>query len=187
MEKNLAFSFRIVDENEMDSPLDIRIKMFLCEIFFAWSGILHDRRVWHKKEPLFTVICESEDHEVIGHAAIVIRSITTTWNYRYNVASVQGISVAPKFRHRGIAKTLVQTALDESKARGYDYAILYCKEPLVKFYQSQGWKLSDDHVVMWNEEDLPITMLSNCPMYYELSDKPFPEGPLDVHSFPSEE
>jgi hypothetical protein len=35
---------------------------------------------------------------------------------------------------------------------------------------------------MWNEQDCPITMRSNCPMYKELADQPFPEGPVDVHN-----
>lgn len=179
----LFLSPQIVDENEVDSPLDARIKKFLCEIFPEWAEIFREHRVWHKKRPLFSVVYENDEREIVGHAAIVVRAITTTWNFRYNVASVQGIAIAPEFRHLGLARSLIQTALNESKSRGFDYAILYCKEPLVKFYQAQGWNLCDDHVVMWNEHDLPISMQSNCPMYYELSGKPFPEGPLDVHSF----
>lgn len=76
----------------------------------------------------------------------------------------------------------MRQALEEVKRRGFLFAILFCKEPLVPYYSAQGWRLADDSMVMWNNRDLPIAMRSNCPMYMELSSTPFPEGPLDIHS-----
>ncbi len=173
---------QIIDEREMDAALDGGIKTFLGEIFPEWKEIFHQHRRWHKTAPIFTTLCRI-DERIVGHIAVVVRAITTTWNFRYYVASIQGVAVAPDQRHSGLAHKLLAETLAEAKRRGFVYAILYCKEPLVDFYRSQGWKLTEDHVVMRNEEDLPISMRSNCPMYYELTGEPFPEGPLDVHNF----
>jgi len=132
---------------------------------------------------LFDIILQlRQEGKIIGHIAVVVRTITTTWNFRYNVVSIQGVSVVPDKRRTGMARRLLQVALQEAARRGFLFAILYCKEFLVPYYTSQGWKLADDSVVMWNSRDLPIFMQSNCPMYYELRNVPFPEGPLDVHS-----
>jgi predicted acetyltransferase len=149
--------------------------------FPDWSEIFRATRTWHSTVPLFSVIAYNGG-VVVGHIAVVVRTITTTWNFRYNVASIQGVCVDPNFRNSGIAHEMLQMVLDESARRGFQFAILYCKEHLVSFYCSQGWRLADESVVMWNQRDLPIAMRSNCPMYYELSDVKLPEGPLDVHS-----
>ena len=173
---------QIIDEQEVNADLDRKIRDFLADVFPDWQDIFREHRRWHKTAPVFTALSEI-DGRIVGHVAVVVRAITTTWNFRYYVASIQGVAVDPAYRRSGLAHQLLAKALDEAKRRGFVYSILYCKEPLVGFYASQGWKLTEDHVVMRNEEDQPISMRSNCPMYFELTDEPFPEGPLDVHNF----
>ncbi|MDR0869852.1 MAG: GNAT family N-acetyltransferase [Planctomycetaceae bacterium] len=174
---------KIIDERDIDVPLDKRIRETLCTVFPDWRNIFQEHRMWHSTKPLFTAVAEEDSGKIAGHIAAVVRSITTTWNFRYNVISIQGVCVVSEYRHRGLAHQLLQNVLEESKRRQFLFAILYCKEPLVNFYTSQGWHLADESVVMWNQRDLPIAMRSNCPMYYELSGVPFPDdGPLDVHS-----
>ncbi|MDR1484438.1 MAG: GNAT family N-acetyltransferase [Planctomycetaceae bacterium] len=176
-----SYKVEVVDESELDLVLDIRIRFLLKLCFPDWSDIFQDKRTWHSTPPLFSVVVRDGDN-VIGHIAVVVRTITTTWNFRYSVASIQGVCVDPNFRNCGIAHKMLRAVLDESTRRGFQFAILYCKEHLVSFYLMQGWRLADESVVMWNQRDLPIAMRSNCPMYYELSDIKLPEGPLDVHS-----
>ena len=177
-----------IDENAIDATLDARIREHLSRCFSDSPDKFQLHRVWHNLSPEYTILVRQQNHAdkrmdfIIGHVAVVIRTITTTWNWRYNVASLQGVSVAEGFRHLGLATRLVEYALGEAKRRGYLYAVLFCKEPLVPFYKKRGWRLADDSVIMWNEQDSPITMRSNCPMYQELSDRPFPEGPVDVHN-----
>ena len=120
--------------------------------------------------------------EVIGHVGVVERTISTCWNWRYRVASFQGVSVAPNWRRQGIAQRLLDLSLEETKRRGYPFAILFCREPLVPFYRALGWRLPEDSMIMWKDLMLPISMRSNCPMYRELTNLVFPEGPIDVHN-----
>ena len=181
MERTVALPVKIVEENDIQPDQDRQIRELLCHCFPDWAEIFRVHRLWHNKPPLYSVMVQ-QGEQIVGHIAVVVRTMTTTWNFRYNVASVQGVCVTPENRRAGLARRMLKNALQEAAKRGFHYAILYCKEFLVPYYTEQGWKLADDSVIMWNSRDLPIFMKSNCPMYYELSDIPFPEGPLDVHS-----
>ena len=185
---NDPYPLETLDENVIDAAIDSRIREHLTRCFPDSPDKFREHRIWHNLSPEYTVLVRRQAGGangrdlIIGHVAVVIRTITTTWNWRYNAASIQGVSVAEDFRHTGLAVQMIDRALDEARRRGYLYAVLFCKEPFVPFYENLGWRLTDDSVVMWNEQDSPITMRSNCPMYRELTDKPFPEGPVDVHN-----
>ncbi|MBQ4203246.1 MAG: GNAT family N-acetyltransferase, partial [Thermoguttaceae bacterium] len=87
-----------------------------------------------------------------------------------------------EYRKTGLSVKLLDVALKKARRMGYPYAILFCREPLVKFYQRNGWQFPDDSMVMWRDREYPIHMQSNCPMYRTLGKEPFPQGPLDVHN-----
>lgn len=203
-----AATIQTLDESQIDATLDREIRRFLVETFPNWADIFRTRRAWHDARPVRTVLAtvplstavktpsnassnapsseSSEqngvDFRVVGHVAVVERAITTCWNWRYAVAGVQGVSVAPDFRKTGLSTRLLDVALAESTALGYPFAVLFCREPLVPFYERNGWRLPNDSMIMWKDRELPIHMQSNCPMYRELSDETFPEGPIDVHN-----
>lgn len=187
-----AATLRTLDESQIDATLDREIRRFLVETFPNWADIFRTRRAWHDARPVRTVLAtvpssadaapDAVPFRVVGHVAVVERAITTCWNWRYAVAGVQGVSVAPEFRKTGLSTRLLDVALAESTALGYPFAVLFCREPLVPFYERNGWRLPNDSMVMWKDRELPIHMQSNCPMYRELSGETFPEGPIDVHN-----
>lgn len=174
-------TIKTINETETGKELDLQIRRYLLDIFPEWGEVFKKRRAWHDAIPFFTVLA-MEQGEIVGHIAVVERTITTSWNFRYDAASFQGVSIRPDRRGQRLSLRLLDRALDESRKRGYPFAILYCREPLVPFYQKTGWKLPEDSMIMWRERALPIAMRSNCPMYRELKDIPFPEGPTDVHN-----
>lgn len=169
-------------QSQIDASLDRKLRAYLCQLFPNWETIFKTRRAWHDAEPIFTVVAFDAHDEIVGHVAIVERTISTQWNWRYRVASVQGVSVAPSWRKTGLSSKLLERALDHARRQGYLYAILFCREPLVEFYRRNNWRLPDDDMIMWRDRDLPIHMQSNCPMYRELTAQPFPEGAIDVHN-----
>ena len=191
-----AATIQTLDESQIDATLDREIRRFLVDTFPKWADVFRTRRAWHDARPVRTVLAtvptsatsnaESAQNEVdfrvVGHVAVVERTVTTCWNWRYAVAGVQGVSVAPDFRKTGLSTRLLDAALAESVALGYPFAVLFCREPLVPFYERNGWRLPNDSMVMWKDRELPIHMQSNCPMYRELSGETFPEGPIDVHN-----
>ncbi len=175
-------TIEILNENEIDSALDEKLREFLIAIFPNWETVFRTRRAWHDAPPVFTTLARDREGKIVGHVAVVERTLTTNWNYRYRAASVQGVSVAPEYRKTGLSTRLLDMSLDEARRRGYPYAILFCREPLVHFYERNSWRLPNGSMIMWRERELPIHMQSNCPMYRELTDKPFPEGSVDVHN-----
>ncbi|MDO5554571.1 MAG: GNAT family N-acetyltransferase [Planctomycetia bacterium] len=168
-------------ESQIDATLDRQLREYLSTIFPEWSSIFAQRRAWHEAAPVFSILARRGD-EILGHVGVVERTISSCWNWRYLVASFQGVSVAPAVRKTGLSHKILQKSLDASIARGYPFAILFCREPLVHFYQDLGWSLPDDSMIMWRDRALPIAMRSNCPMYRVLADIPLPEGPIDVHN-----
>ncbi|MBR4104817.1 MAG: hypothetical protein IKK39_12255, partial [Thermoguttaceae bacterium] len=104
-------TIRTLDESQIDATLDREIRRFLVETFPNWADIFRTRRAWHDARPVRTVLAtvpasepspeSSEpsgvgvDFRVVGHVTVVERTVTTCWNWRYAVAGVQGVSVAP--------------------------------------------------------------------------------------------
>ncbi len=175
-------TIRIIPESEIDEDLDRRLREFLRALFPNWDKIFRVRRAWHDATPKFTALATTDDGVIVGHVAVVERTITTEWNCRFPAASVQGVSTAPKFRGCSLGSRVLEAALEESRRRGYLYAILFCREALVRFYEINGWRLPYDSMIMWRDRELPIHMQSDYPMYKELTNVPLPEGPLDVHN-----
>ncbi|MBR4751239.1 MAG: GNAT family N-acetyltransferase [Thermoguttaceae bacterium] len=173
---------RILPEAQIDASLDAKLRAYLIELFPNWDSIFRTRRAWHEATPVFTVLATDASENVVGHVAVVERAISTEWNVRYAAASFQGVSVLPPYRRQGLASRLLDAALDESRRLGYQFAILFCREPLVKFYERNGWKLPYDPMIMWRDRELPVHMQSDYPMYRELTSQPIPEGQLDVHN-----
>ena len=170
-----------VMESNIDEELDERIRSFLTGIFPEWESVFRKERTWHDAKPVFSVLAAYRG-EIMGHVAVVERTISTCWNFRYNVASIQGVSVAVAYRGHNLGQRLLQVALERAAELGFPFAILFCKESMVSFYQRLGWKLPNDSMVMWRDRDLPVAMRSNCPMYWVLPRLSWPEGPVDVHN-----
>ncbi|MBQ9875031.1 MAG: GNAT family N-acetyltransferase [Thermoguttaceae bacterium] len=182
MSTETPVSVQILRESEIDERLDARLRSFLISIFPNWESIFRKRRAWHDAPPVFTVLATEPSGKIVGHVAVVERTISTEWNARFAIASFQGVSVIPERRGSGLSTRLLDVALEESKRVGYPFAALFCREPLVRFYQRNGWKLPYDSMIMWRDRELPIHMQSDYPMYRELGSTPFPEGAIDVHN-----
>ncbi len=61
---------------------------------------------------------------------------------KYKFASIGLVCIAPEFRGRGYAKTILQAAIEEAKKRNYDALTLWTSKHDV--YAPQGFKLDDD-------------------------------------------
>lgn len=184
-----SIRYQIIPEEAISPELDRQLVVYLSEIFPEWRDVFAERRAWHDAPPVWTTLATEKTTQdkstlpaIVGHVGVVERTISTCWNWRYRVASFQGVSVAPAFRRLGIGRKLLDLSLREAKRRNYPFAILFCKEPMVPYYTSLGWKLPEDSMIMWRDRKLPIPMRSNCPMYRQLEELTFPEGPIDVHN-----
>lgn len=75
------------------------------------------------------------------------------------VAEVHGLYVHPAHWRRGVGRRLLQAAIDELAADGYDTATLWTLaacEPTRAFYEAQGW-CTDGVVTAWEDwEGVPL-------------------------------
>lgn len=55
--------------------------------------------------------------------------------------SVFGLAVIPEKRHQGCASSLMRAFIEKARQEGRDGVILTCKEHLIGFYQSFGFRL----------------------------------------------
>ncbi len=54
--------------------------------------------------------------------------------------SIFGLDVSPEYRHRGLATILMKHMIEAARIRGRKGLILTCKEPLIGFYETFGYR-----------------------------------------------
>ncbi|MFI6638664.1 GNAT family N-acetyltransferase [Streptomyces sp. NPDC050504] len=59
------------------------------------------------------------------------------------VIGIGGVAVAPDVRGRGLARRVVAVALEHARTMGPEYALLFCRPPLVALYERLGWRPVD--------------------------------------------
>jgi predicted N-acetyltransferase YhbS len=97
------------------------------------------------------------------------------------VAGIQSLAVAPQLRGTGLSSRLMAEAMEEAQRRGIEYGLLFCLPGLERFYASLGWIRTDEPVTMADETGQPVPLTQkNITMSIELSERPFPKGPIDL-------
>jgi predicted N-acetyltransferase YhbS len=169
----------VIPEAEMPEATDQAIRRLLCECFPADAEAFSRSRAWHESAPTFSVVLR-EGGAVRGHVGIVLRAVRCGQT-PVTVAGVQSLCVAPALRGSGLSRELMARAFDEATERGVRFGLLFCVPELDRFYSSMGWSRTDEPATMLDEHgrSAPIPA-KNIPMYLELSDDPFPRGPIDL-------
>lgn len=54
--------------------------------------------------------------------------------------SIFGLDVAPPYQHRGLASQLMRHLIEDARAKGRKGLILTCKDRLIGFYESFGYR-----------------------------------------------
>lgn len=114
------------------------------------------------------IVCEI-DGKVVGFINGCLTNETTLYDYLYHdvknhnpngkIFALFGLDVDPAYRRRGIAKRLMLSLIDDCKTRGLSGIILTCKDHLVEFYKSVGYKHlgvseSNHGNAKWNDMEL---------------------------------
>jgi predicted N-acetyltransferase YhbS len=169
---------RIVDETEMASDLDARIRASLCASFAKDASIFAHTRAWHGSSPAFSVLMEDQG-EVIAHLGVVDRSIDIG-HVRCRAAGVQNVCVLPTYRGRGLTSALLPVAMAEADKRNYDLGLLFCDPAITGVYARSGWRLADRPVVRQEDgEDKPLPT-GNIAMWLPLKLRDLPPGAINL-------
>lgn len=167
---------RTIPEAEMTPALDAAIRHGLQICFPQDAEAFAQSRAWHGSAPSYSVVLEHEG-EVIAHVGVVDRVITVG-EHKLRVAGVQNVFVLPEFRRRGLTTALMEAAMREAAARGFDLGLLFCVPEIERVYSRSGWLKLDPRPVVridetGNEVELPA---KNLAMFYPLRQPSFPQG-----------
>lgn len=177
---NDVLPLEIVEETRMTAELDLAIRTLLCNCFPENAATFRETRAWQQSVPEFSVIAR-QDNTVVGHVAVVHRRISCSRGKTVDVAGIQGVAVGEPMRGTGLSHRLLDTALQQATRHGLPFGLLFCRPMLERFYASLGWRRTDQPITIRDADNtiatLPHTRLA---MYIPLSDRPFPEGPLDL-------
>ncbi|HEB29536.1 MAG TPA: GNAT family N-acetyltransferase [Spirochaetes bacterium] len=140
------YSFVLVEEKEMQDPMDRDIRALLCECYPEDAGVYSQTRSWHGSSPVFSLVCVKKS-VLAGYVGIVIREVARDSELLI-VAGIQNLAVLFRFRGGGVGKEMVLRAQDEAERRGLLYGMLFCTPGLESFYVSMGWSRTAYRVTM---------------------------------------
>lgn len=112
--------------------LDLKQNL-LKEISKEWSELtdVFIRAKWPGGSDIFYILHDQTDGSLIGCVAVDRSNF-----YPY----ISNLYVTPTKRRQGHAKTLINHGIAFTKSMGFQEARLWCKEHLLKWYQSMGFK-----------------------------------------------
>lgn len=170
---------RVIQEADIDAPLDARIRSGLCECFPPDREIYSQTRAWHGSHPDWTVLLQQAD-EIAAHAGVVERTIRVG-EASFRVAGVQNVYVLPDYRGQGLCRQVMTVTMAEAKRRGLDFGLLFCTLDVSTIYSNLDWRRLDRRTILRIDADgreVPIPE-KNLGMFFPLLRDDFPGG--DVH------
>jgi len=179
--KNRAFKLMVVDESDISLQLDKKIRNGLIECFPADVEYFSSQSWWHIR-PSWRVLIWNGVDEVIGHIAIVVRTLSIgATRSSVKVVGIQSVFVRPQYRGQGLSDRMMKLAIAKAKELQMDAGLLFRLPKNETVYGRMGWIKIDAEVFMLNEhgkkEPIPE---KNIEMVYPLKRKDFPAGPIDL-------
>ena len=120
---------------------------------------------------------------LVAHAGL-LRLPVTIGDTETEVVGVGGVAVAPDRQGRGLARLVVQAALDHARTMGPQHALLFCRPALVPLYQRLGWHPLGTEVLVEQPENRLVSMPLRT-MVTALHDNAYwPSEPVRLFSLP---
>ena len=134
--------------------------------------------LWRPKEAHFLMYVDGKAVSCVG----VLKHIVSVGEQPVTVGGVGGVVTRPEEQRRGHARQLMQRAAGLFEEWGVDAGLLFCFRRMVPFYQSLGWKVLEQPVVVAQpagEIASPMEV-----MVLTLGKRPWPDGVVRLNSLP---
>ncbi|MFG2296108.1 GNAT family N-acetyltransferase [Streptomyces sp. NPDC048603] len=142
-------------------------------------GVAHTGLTWLPKEDHFGIRLGGR---LVAHAGL-LRLPLSIGGVESEVMGVGGVAVSPALRGHGLARLVISAALDHARTLGPRHGLLFCRPPLVPFYERLGWQALDQEVHV-EQHDGPVPMPLRT-MWTPLHDgATWPPGRVRLRSFP---
>lgn len=128
------------------------------------------------------VVVWADDGRALSHAGIVLREASADQT-PVRIGGIGGVMTHPEARRQGLAALAVSIAVDWMRDQGVDFGLLVCREALVPYYESLGWRRhSGPLIVTQHGEATEFTF--NLPMVRALGTEPPATGVIDLKGPP---
>lgn len=143
-------------------------------------GVAETGLTWLPKEEHFGI---RRGDRLVAHAGL-LRLPMAIGDTETEVVGVGGVAVAPDTRGQGLARLVVDAALDHARTMGPQHALLFCRPPLVGLYQRLGWHLINQEVLVEQPESRLVTMPLRTMVTLLRDNAHWPSGPVRLFSLP---
>jgi len=144
------------------------------DIFGASSLNLH----WRGKDHHFLLYIDDRPVSHVG----VLKHVVNVAGQPVTVGGVGGVVTIPEEQNRGHARELMQHATRLLAEWRVAAGLLFCLKRMVPFYESQGWQVVNQPVLIEQpdgEINSPLEV-----MVLPLGGRPWPDGRVKLDSFP---
>ncbi|MER7467511.1 GNAT family N-acetyltransferase [Streptomyces sp. NPDC097981] len=143
-------------------------------------GVASTGLTWLPKEEHFGI---RHDDRLVAHAGL-LRLPVAIGDAETEMVGVGGVAVAPGMQRRGLARLVVEAALEHARTMGPRHALLFCRPPLVSLYQRLGWHPLDEDVLVEQPEGRLVTMPLRTMVTPLRDDARWSPGPVRLFSLP---
>ncbi|MGW7072354.1 GNAT family N-acetyltransferase [Streptomyces sp. NPDC054855] len=143
-------------------------------------GVAETGLTWLPKEEHFGVRL---GERLVAHAGL-LRLPVAVGDVRTDVVGVGGVAVAPDLRGQGLARIVVDAALDHARTMGPRHALLFCRPPLLPLYQRLGWHPIEQDVLVEQPEGRLVTMPLRTMVTPLREDASWPSDAVRLFSLP---
>lgn len=149
--------------------VQIRIARILSdrdeEHLFGWGedifGMQSFKLEWRKKELHFTLYLEGR---ATSHVGTLIDTVTVD-SRKITICGIGAVVTRKDAQKTGLAHKVLAQALSWAKeSTEAEFGFLFCRLPLVPFYESMGWKLLKERVLVYQpsgeiQSPMPVMVL----------------------------
>ncbi|MFF7476754.1 GNAT family N-acetyltransferase [Streptomyces sp. NPDC008092] len=143
-------------------------------------GVASTGLTWLPKEEHFGI---RHDDLLVAHAGLR-RLPAAIGDTETEVVGVGGVAVAPRMQGQGLARLVVEAALEHARTMGPPHALLFCRAPLVPLYRRLGWHPLDTDVLVEQPGDRLVTMPLRTMVTPLREDARWPSGTVRLFSLP---
>ena len=103
---------------------------------FGTEGI---ELLWRPKER--HVMLRDEDGRLVASTGMLVVEVSVDEGVPFEVVGVGGVIVAPGHRGQGLARVVVEAALERAAGIGPHFAMLFCRDGVAGLYRKLGFEL----------------------------------------------
>ena len=94
---------------------------------------------WRPKER--HVMLRDDEGRLLASTGLLVVEVSVDEDEPFEVVGLGGVIVAPGHRGRGLARVVVEAALERAATIGPDLALLFCRDGVLRLYRRLGFEL----------------------------------------------